>query len=61
MEAVFQERTCGAKHVPFLKEHFDHSRLYDEKQLQSAAVVSEAHRDKILTKPRYPKAVLSRG
>jgi len=29
------ERTCGAKLVPFLKAHFDHSRLYDEMRLRS--------------------------
>lgn len=36
MEAVFAaETTCGAKLVPFLKAHFDHSRLYNETRLRS--------------------------
>lgn len=36
MEAVFAtERTCGEKLVPFLKAHFDHSRLYNETRLRS--------------------------
>src|SRR5262245_34227858 len=36
MEAVFAaERTCGEKLVPFLKAHFDHSRLYNEMRLRS--------------------------
>ena len=36
MEAVFAaERTCGKKLVPFLKTHFDHSRLYNEMRLRS--------------------------
>jgi hypothetical protein len=36
MEAVFTtERTCGAKLFPFLKAHFDHSRLYNEMRFRS--------------------------
>ena len=36
MEGVFAaERTCGEKLVPFLKAHFDHSRLYSETRLRS--------------------------
>src|SRR5262245_21216302 len=35
MEAVFEEeRRDRGKLVPFLKEHFVHSRLYDEKRLR---------------------------
>jgi hypothetical protein len=36
MEAVFAaERTCSEKLVPFLKAHFDHSRLYNKTRLES--------------------------
>lgn len=35
MDSVFlEERSGGQKLVPFLKEHFVHSRLYDEKRLR---------------------------
>lgn len=36
MEAVFEEERAGRRVlVPFLKEHFVHSRLYDEERLRS--------------------------
>jgi hypothetical protein len=36
MEAVFTaERACGERLVPFLKAHFDHSRLYNKTRLRS--------------------------
>jgi hypothetical protein len=36
MEAVFEEERAGGNRlVPFLKTHFDHSRLYDEARLRA--------------------------
>jgi hypothetical protein len=36
MEALFAEERAGReKLVPFLKAHFDHSRVYDDKRIRS--------------------------
>jgi hypothetical protein len=54
MEAVFTaERTRGEELVPFLKAHFDHSRLYNEARLRSL----ESGLKLIETKPPFPYQV----
>jgi hypothetical protein len=42
MEAVFEEERAGRRVlVPFLKEHFVHSRLYEEKRLRKLELYLE--------------------
>jgi hypothetical protein len=54
MEAVFTaESTSGGKLVPFLKAHFDHSRLYNETRLRSLEWCLKL----IETKGRFPHQV----